>query len=297
VYRFSTGFLKGILMKMKNLELLCLFIIVWLNACDTGTSNKSVIARVGNAVLTQESLKKNMEDEGAVSGQESLYIEKWINRELLAMEAKKQGIHKSSEFKSELKILENEILIQKLLDKAFSEQINFSDEEVESFYKKNKELFAVPEEEAHLFHILAKTQPEANQALQEVRAGKQFNAVAAERSVDDYREKGGDMGLVKKSDLIPEITRAVFSLSDGGISTVLQSPYGFHVVKVVKRYKSGDILEFGDAKNDVLKRMRIGKERSIYRELLYQLQNKYKTYVTSRYEPIPRNTGKNQSKD
>jgi parvulin-like peptidyl-prolyl isomerase len=274
-------------MKSKNYKIFCIVSIAWLVACNTNKGEKGVVARVGNAVLTQESLKKSMDLEGVLSGQESVYVEKWVNRELLAMEAKKLGLNKSSEFRNELKLLESEILIQKLLEKIFAEQIHFSDKEIELFYQKNKDLFFVPEEGVHLLHILVKTQLDANQVLQEIRAGKQFNAVASERSVDGYREKGGDMNLVKKSDFIPEITRVVFSLPEGLVSAVLRSPYGFHIFKVVKHYKPGDIMEYGDAKNDVLKRMRVSKERSIYQELLYQLQNKYKTYVMPIYEQNP----------
>jgi peptidyl-prolyl cis-trans isomerase C len=274
-------------MRIKNREMLGFALLAFALACSTGRSDKSIVARVGNAVLTQESLEKNMRVEGVLSGQENVYIEKWVNRELLAMEAKKQGLDKSTEFKNELKTLESEILIQKLLEKVFAEQIHFSDKEIESYYKQNRDLFILPEEEIHLLHILVKTQLEANQALQEIRAGKSFNTVAKERSVDSFRNKGGDMDLIRKGDVIPELARIAFSLPESTIPSVLQTSYGFHIFRVVKRYKTGDPMEFNDAKSEVLKRLRVTKERSIYRELLYQLQNKYKIYVTPIYETIP----------
>jgi peptidyl-prolyl cis-trans isomerase C len=245
------------------------------------------VARVGNAVLTQESMEKNMNVEGVLPGLENVFIEKWVNRELLAMEAKKQGLDKSSEFRNELKKMESEILIQKLLEKVFTEQVHFSDKETESFYKQNKDLFILPEEAIHMFHILVNTQLEANQVLQEIRAGKPFNVVAKERSLDSFRDKGGDMGLIRKSDVIPEIARAAFSIPESTTPSVLHTSYGFHIFRVAKRYKSGDVMEYNDAENEVLKRLRVGKERSIYQELLYQLQNKYKIYVTPIYETIP----------
>jgi len=248
-------------------------------ACSSDGVDKGVVARVGNSVLTRDDLARRMGLEGVHPEQENEYIEKWINRELLATEARKQGLNKLSEFREELNTLEEEILTRKLLEKVFAEQIHFNDQEVSLYYEKNKGLFAAPEDEIHAFHILTKTQYEANQAQQEIRAGKAFEQVAKERSTDAFRDKGGDMGFIRRSELIPEIARIAFYLAEGDVSAPVKSQYGFHIIKVVKRYKAGAVKDLNDVKDDVLERLRVNKERSVYRDLLYQLQNKYKVYV------------------
>jgi peptidyl-prolyl cis-trans isomerase C len=254
---------------------------VLLLACGSKNSEKNLAARVGNAVLTKQALKQKIDDEKIPLDQENEYVEKWVNRELLALEARKLSLDRSSEFRDQLNTLGNELLIQKLLEKVFAEQIRLSDEEIASFYSKNKELFQVSEDEVHVLHILTKTQYDANQVLQEVRAGKAFEQIARERSVDSFRDKGGDLGFIKQTDVIPELARIAFFTPEGSISAIVKSTYGFHIVKVIKKYRIKDTLEFQDAKTDIIQRLRASKEKSVYMDLLYQLQNKYKVYVAS----------------
>ncbi len=257
--------------------IICLFLLM----CRSKFSENDVAARVGNTILTKDALKNKMASEGVSPDQQNGFIEKWVNNELLVLEARRQGLDKAPEIRDEMNNLENDILVHKLLDKIFAEQIRFSDGDLNSFYEKNKYLFAVVEEEVHVLHILTKTQSDANQVLQEIRAGKVFEEIAKVRSIDSFREKGGDMGFIKRTDVIPEMVRIAFSTSEGAISPVFSSSYGFHILKVLKKYKPGDIQEFRDARNDVLQRLRVNKERTVYMDLLYQLQNKYKVYVAS----------------
>jgi len=268
-------------MKNNNWGIYCLLVCLFSLACRPKIPENNVAARVGNAILTKDALKNKMISEGINPDQQNEFIEKWVNGELLVLEARKQGLDKTPEIQEEINNLENEILVHKLLEKIFAEQIRFSDEDMNSYYEKNKNLFAVAEEEVHVLHILTKTQYDASQALQEIRAGKVFEEVAKVRSIDTFREKGGDMGFIKRTDVIPEMVRIAFTTPEGAVSPVFSSSHGFHVLKVVKKYKPGDIQEFRDARNDILQRLRVNKERSIYMDLLYQLQNKYKVYVAS----------------
>lgn len=276
-------------------RIVSLFFSLLILGCQSKMEDNSIAARVGNSVLTKDEVKENLIAKGLTIERENEYIEKWINDELLVQEARKQGLDRSPEIRSQLRELEKELLIHKLVEKVFSEKIQFSDEkmneEMKSFYEKNKDLFSLSTEEARIQVILTKTQEEANQILKEIRAGKEFEVVAKERSIDSFREAGGDMGFIKKSDVISDVSHFAFSLPEGSVSPVFHSSYGFHIIKVIKRYKGGDIKEFRDAKDDILQRLRVNKERTIYLDLLYQLQNKYKVYVASSQDQVQQPTG------
>jgi len=255
------------------------FLLLLTIACQRGPSDDAVVARVGNAVLTKDLLKRKLEWEGMREDQEFAFVERWINRELLYQEAKRMGLDQTEELQWEMELVEKEFLTQRLLDRTFAQKIQITDEEVASHYEKYREEFQVEEDEVRALHILTETQEEANAARQEVLAGRDFGKVAEERSSGIFRDMGGDMGYVQRGDVIPEVERILFRLQEGGVSQVFRSNYGYHLIKVIKKRSRGSIKDLDDIRNEIIQRIRVNKERAVYYDLLYQLQNKTKIDV------------------
>jgi peptidyl-prolyl cis-trans isomerase C len=251
------------------------------SGCTPRDGEDEVVARVGNTVLTRKDMTLRMEWEGLRADQESEYIQRWVNRELLYQEAKKQGLPTSQELQWEIELLQKEYLIQKMLERKFSENIRVTDEEIEACYETDKEQFRVDADEVHLFHILTESREEANQALQEIRAGKAFEEVARERSVGVFRDKGGDMGFVRRTDLIPEVSRQAFGLAVGREGGPYHSQYGYHIIKVLKKRSKGSIKDLSDIRDQIIQRLRVSDERSLYYELLSQLRSTRNVYVAA----------------
>ena len=92
------------------------------------------------------------------------------------------------------------------------------------------------EEEVHARHILVPTEAEARAALAEVRGGADFAEVARRRSTGPGSREGGDLGFFRRGDMVPEFAAAAFALQAGQISeNPVQSPFGWHVIKVEER--------------------------------------------------------------
>ena len=68
------------------------------------------------------------------------------------------------------------------------------------------------------------------QAHKELVDGRDFSDVASRYSEGATREQGGDLGWFRKNQLIPELSDAVFELSPGEYSTIIESTLGFHIV-------------------------------------------------------------------
>lgn len=253
--------------------------VLALVACGRRVPEEEIVARVGDAVLRRDVMIQRMKWEGMREDQENEFVERWVNQELLYQEAKKLGLHKTEELHWELELVEKEFLIQKLLENTFANKILITEEEVLSHYEKYKEEFQVDEDEVRALHVLTKTREEANAARQEILAGKPFEEVAKERSVDIFRERGGDMGFFKRDDVIPEVQRYAFRSSEGTLSIVFSSSYGYHLLKVLKKRVKGDVKDLSDVRAEIIQRLRVNKERSVYYDLLFQLQNKTKINV------------------
>lgn len=279
-------------MRSRN-GILLLALPVLLLACRSGNKESDVAARVGNAVLLRSTIDRRMAIEGYKPDQVSDYIERWVNRELLSQEARRLGFNRSEGLDLELEAVEKEFLIQKLLEAAFAERIQVSDDEITAVYEKDKDFFAALTDEVRLLHILTETRDEANLAYREIQTGKPFEDVARTRSIDVFHEQGGDMGFVRADQLSPEVAQVAFRLQKGGLSSVFSTSQGYHILKVSDKRSKGDIKPLSEVKDEVRDRVRIGKERNVYFDLLYQLQNRNKVYVAQSYrapEGVPDTT-------
>jgi parvulin-like peptidyl-prolyl isomerase len=143
-----------------------------------------------------------------------------------------------------------------------------TDDEVKRYYTDNKELFdGVMIRASHIFLRVPrnsdqKVQQVAVQKLQAVRQeivkGTDFAEAAKKHSQDQTAANGGDLGYFPPSrkDADPFL-RAVSAMKAGELSDVVQTDYGFHLIKVVDR-KPGKPTTLEDVKDDV--RMLIAEE-------------------------------------
>lgn len=75
----------------------------------------------------------------------------------------------------------------------------------------------------------------AEEALAQVKAGEDFVAVAKRFTEEPGgRERGGDLGWFRRGAMVPEFEKVAFSMRPGAVSGIVESPFGFHIIKVEK---------------------------------------------------------------
>lgn len=82
-------------------------------------------------------------------------------------------------------------------------------------------------------HARAEGRKRAGDALGRIQAGQSFEGVARTMSEGPAKESGGDMGLVPVNQLPPFLVEAALKLDPGETSGIIESEYGFHIIKVV----------------------------------------------------------------
>lgn len=112
--------------------------------------------------------------------------------------------------------------------------------EANLLYDKLQDLFAgqVPtsEEQVHARHILLETEEEAQAVLARLKAGEDFVSLAKELSTDEStKEDGGDLGWFPRGVMVPEFEEAAFALQPGETSDVVQTSFGYHIIRVEER--------------------------------------------------------------
>lgn len=134
--------------------------------------------------------------------------------------------------------------IEKVLQAEVTPKIKVDDAEVGAFYKQNLTQFEQGES-VHASHILIATpqgaqtaqkdeaKAKAQDLLKQVKAGGDFAKLAKEQSQDPGSAPGGgDLGFFPKGQTDPAFEAAAFALKPGGVSEVVESQFGFHVIKV-----------------------------------------------------------------
>jgi foldase protein PrsA len=168
----------------------------------------------------------------------------------------------------------------------YTKNLKISENDLNKYYNDNKEEFR--KEEVKASHILISTQDaegkpladkekaekkkKAEDILAKVKAGEDFAKLAKENSDDPGSAKdGGDLGaFFGRGVMVPEFEDAAFSLEKGKISDLVESQYGYHIIKVID--KINEINPFPEVKDQIKKNI----EQEKFNEHINELQKKAK---------------------
>ena len=176
-----------------------------------------------------------------------------------------------------LELIRKDIVIGNLFDKDVTSKLTVSETEVKKFYDENQDKFKKPES-YHASHILIGVKPEAtSEEKQKARekaesirkrivAGEDFAALAKAESSCPSSAQGGDLGFFGKGEMVPPFENATAALKPGEISGVVETQFGYHIIKLVEK-KEGGTVKLDEAKDDIqnyLKQLKAQKAVSEY---------------------------------
>jgi peptidyl-prolyl cis-trans isomerase SurA len=180
--------------------------------------------------------------------------------------------------------LGKDILKHKLIGVEVQKQVVISDAQVEEYFKKHKPEYSnLDQVELRAIFLTAApgtgvgadnlVRQKAENILQEIKAGGDFAALAKKHSQGPGANRGGSLGKIKASDLLPAMRQALAELKPGQVSPVLQIPQGFVIMQLLSR--SG---QSGLPLDDVREQIRSKLEREAlehrFREWMKELRAK-----------------------
>lgn len=214
-----------------------------------------------------------------IMGLQAHLLDQMINTELMLQGATKEGIKvsdkelneriaKYTEYFGSEKALEEALREQNLTMRQFRDRIRDTllleklQQKIEGGIKVTDQDVREALRQVRSRHILItipqgpdgeqKARAEAEKVLAELKAGKDFAALAREYSDDEAtKEKGGELGFYRKREgLVKPFEEAIFSMKPGEIRGPIRTAYGFHIVQV-EEVKEASEEEFQRMKDQV----------------------------------------------
>ena len=138
--------------------------------------------------------------------------------------AVEQGMDKKPEVRLQMVLQHARVLAQKYAVDKLQAKMKATDEEVTAYLESHPEL-----------DTDKKNRAKAEEVLKRAKAGEDFAKLAQEFSTDGSKDKGGDLGWFGHGDMVPEFEQAAYALKPGEISEVVQTRFGFHLIKLEER--------------------------------------------------------------
>jgi peptidyl-prolyl cis-trans isomerase D len=133
---------------------------------------------------------------------------------------------------------------------VLAKDISITDEQAQKYYDENIALFSTPEKRT-VTQLFFDDEADAKTAADLAAKGTAFAEIVKQVP----SAKLNDLGEVGKTDLLSELTDAAFQLPEGGVSGVVESPLGLHVLKV-SNIKTGNTKAFAEAKAGILETLK-----------------------------------------
>jgi len=154
-----------------------------------------------------------------------------VAREIFMQEAKKRGLDASDEYKNQLELARQTILIRELFaDHQKKNPVTDADiqAEYDKFVKENGG------KEYHTRHILVESEEQAKSLIAEIKKGGKFEELAKKHSKDPGSgANGGDLDWANAGSFVPEFSNAMVKLAKGEMADApVKSQFGWHIIRV-----------------------------------------------------------------
>ncbi len=253
--------------------------------------------------ITGEQLKKAKES----------ILEILINRELLFQESKrlniqvddskildqlmavKQRFSNEAEYKKtldqmnlteeDLKFqIKRAIAIRELVEGKITQKITISNQESKAYYDAHPQAFKQPES-VKASHILIKVDADANETKKaearkkieqiqtQLENGEDFSTLAKNHSEGPSNVKGGDLGYFKRGQMVKPFEDAAFALKIDEISDIVETPFGYHLIKVYDK-KPESTISYTEAEEKIQQYLKQEKANVEIKEYIEKLKEK-----------------------
>ncbi len=191
---------------------------------------------------------------------------------------------------------------QKLVEAQWAGKINVTEEDAKKYYDENPTRFEA-KEQVRASHILIKpdttdSEADPNQAkaeakakiqglLEQIKGGADFAELAKANSADPGSAvNGGDLKFFPRGQMVPPFDKAAFALEVGKVSDIVETRFGYHIIKVTDHKEAGTV-SFEQAKNSLVRQLTQRKQAEFANKYIESLKAAANIVYPPGKEPTP----------
>ena len=221
-------------------------------------ADKPAAASTDKALYSQGQYDVLLKERLAQGGKDTPEIrnsvkEELNTRELLAREAKKQGLDKTPEVKTQMDLASQTVLVRAYVNDWIKKN-PVPDAELHKEYDSIKS--QIGDKEYKVRHILVKTEDQAKDIIAELQKGAKFDELAKARSEDPgSKDKGGDLDWNSPANFVKPFGDAMKATPKGKFTPQpVQTQFGWHVIEV-EDVRDAKVPSFEEVKPQLQQRM------------------------------------------
>ncbi|MDB5731964.1 MAG: PpiC-type peptidyl-prolyl cis-trans isomerase [Variovorax sp.] len=191
--------------------------------------------------------------------------EEVIAREVFMQEAQKQGLDAGDDYKNQLELARQAIMIRALFEN-YRKQHPVTDADVKAEYDKFAAANSGKEYKAR--HILVETEDQAKKIMADLKKGAKFEDIAKKQSKDPGSgANGGDLDWANPSSFVPEFSEAMTKLKKGETTPApVKSQFGWHIIRL-DDIRQAQLPKLEDVKPQITQQLQQQKLQKYQEEL------------------------------
>ena len=169
--------------------------------------------------------------------------------------------------------LHRQLTIEKVAQQVTRSVAPPTHEELKRYFEEHHQDFTTPSM-VRFRQIVCLSKEAAREAMRKLKKGHEFEEVARQYSIAPEAKEGGQVGWVPKGSLDPSMDNALFSLKVGQISSVVRTPYGYHIFQVLEKRKGTkkDLIQVID---QIEEKLFAKKKAEFFSQWVESLKKKY----------------------
>ncbi|HJS66505.1 MAG TPA: peptidylprolyl isomerase [Nitrospiraceae bacterium] len=189
----------------------------------------------------------------------------------------------------DLKNVQEQLTLLRVIDREVRGAVMVADSDMKRYFQEHRDRFALSDEYT-LSQILIKprspddtaiAREKVREVVSRLKQGESFEDLALRFSDGPNASHGGHLGLVRQGELLPEIDRTIATLVPGGISDVIETSEGFHIVRLEDK-KPKQFRLYEQVRNEIQGLVFQQKSEDVFQSWLANLKNK--AYIEIKFE-------------
>lgn len=282
----------------KCLWILGIFFLMMFIQANVFAQDNAVVAKIGERKITLADFKRVTDyfDEERQKMLETnpqlkeTVLRQFIQSMVISDLAKQKGFDRVPEIKEQLQFFSDNFLANEYLKREIAQKITVSEDELKSYYDSHKDEFKT-QDMVKARHILVRVDNSASDDekkkakektelyLKKIKDGEDFAKLASDFSDDPgSKAKGGDLGFFPRGRMVKPFDDAAFSLKPGETSGIVETQFGFHIIKVEDR-KDSSVESFDVVKERLKQKLSQDRTRKELTDFIDKAMKDSKTEI------------------